>query len=327
MFFLLFLLPLLILGQQLRCDFESPCLDFQLDNNWRLAHGDSGIGINHDHTWGNASGHYLSYAPISRPSVIRTKTWLTTSTERPMCFSLWFFTPLLYMPFYVQLVQGDDEQLIRMIAIVPGKNGSDWSQLSVLLPPGEKFAILISANISAVPLVFDDLSVDFCSGSSPDPPPRALYTCDFEQSCADGVWPLPNYPYTWRRDQASVAHSIDALAPSVDYTYGDSIGHYLWLNNTEILQKGALGYFHTQQFTFTSNQTFCLNFEYFMFGPDSNQSQLRVWAWTENNGLVRDLWPTTNSESYELVNNLFLHRIKMTIFFVDIQCINGKCYS
>ncbi|CAF1135503.1 unnamed protein product, partial [Didymodactylos carnosus] len=184
-----------------------------------------------------------------------------------------------------------------------GKNGSDWSPLSIILPPGEKFVILIIANISAVPLVFDDFSVNFCSGSQPDPPPRTLYTCDFEQPCTDGIWSLPNYPYMWRRDQAGVANSIDAQAPADDYTYDDSVGHYFWLNNTQILQKGAVGYFHTQQFTFTLEQTFCLNFEYFMFGHASNNSQLRVWAWTENDGLVRGLWPSNNSGSYEYAAN------------------------
>jgi hypothetical protein len=108
-----------------------------------------------------------------------------------------------------------------------------------------------------------------------------------------------------------MAHSIDVLAPAADYTYGNSVGHYLWLNNTQILQKGAVGYFYTQQYTFTSKQTFCLNFEYFMFSRDLYKSQLRVWAWTENDGLVRDLWPSSNPESYELVDDL--------LFFIEAK--------
>ena len=55
----------------LQCDFESPCNDFNTDNNWGLTDGLHPKGIVYDHTLNTSAGHYLFYNPQIPPPPFR----------------------------------------------------------------------------------------------------------------------------------------------------------------------------------------------------------------------------------------------------------------
>lgn len=61
---------------------------------------------------------------------------------------MWFYTPQVIQPFSVQLVQGDDEQLTRVVSYIPGKDPlvDDWTLITVPLP-AEKIRIFIRLNV------------------------------------------------------------------------------------------------------------------------------------------------------------------------------------
>jgi len=287
----------------LHCDFETFCNDFVSDNNWGLKDGQDSQPINHDHTLNTSSGHYLYYNPQdgSRFSIaeIKTNGWLQPSTDRPLCFRMRYYTPRLSFPFNIQLVQGDDEQLTRIAISIPGKDPSinDWTLINVTLP-NERIKIFIRTNVTARPLVFDDISVDYCDGPPPSPP-KVLFTCDFESFCSEDFVSLPLYPYQWSILNASDAVKIESGAPATDYTFGNESGHYALSPNSKIIKSGNVGYLHLQkEFQITSQESYCLNFEYYSYGTwyDGN---LKVYSWTSDEPkTVQMLWPGRSSGGY-----------------------------
>jgi hypothetical protein len=305
LFFLFILLGHVLCSQAaiLQCDFETLCNDFDIDSNWGLTDGNHSQPINHDHTLNTSAGHYLFYSPQSLPpfyqlkAEIKTKDWLPVSTDRAICFRMWYYTPRISLPFSIKLVKGDDEQLTRIVASIPGKDPkiNDWTLINVILP-AEKFKIFIRLNISTVPLAFDDLSVDYCDGPHPSPP-NILLTCDFESSCIGNFISLPDYPYQWSIMTASDAVKIESEAPSVDFTFGNQSGHYALVPNSKIAAKGNVGYLAPQtSFNITTNESFCLNFQYYGYGK-RYVCNLKVYAWLSNSPeTIQMMWPPTYGE-------------------------------
>jgi hypothetical protein len=288
----------------LRCDFESPCLDFQSDSNWGLTDGLHPYPIDHDHTLNISSGHYLFYNSQTVPrfpfAEIKTTAWLHPPTDRAICFQMWYYTSKTDLPFSIQLVQGDDEILSRVIASIPGKDPSinDWTPISIQLP-GEQIKIVIRLNVTTQPLTFDDLTVDYCDLPRPTPL-TTLFTCDFESTCNDSFVSLPLYPYQWSTIEANDAQDKESQAPKTDYTFGNSTGHYAWLGNLNLIQAGRVGYFATKSvFNFTANDSYCLNFQYYGYGNMYN-NHLQVLSMTNDESpLVQVLWPKPDAWAYK----------------------------
>ncbi|CAF5101395.1 unnamed protein product, partial [Rotaria sp. Silwood1] len=49
---------------------------------------------------------------------------------------MWYYTPHLSLPFTIQFVQDDDEQLTRIVASISGKDPTinDWTLFNIILP-------------------------------------------------------------------------------------------------------------------------------------------------------------------------------------------------
>jgi hypothetical protein len=261
------------------------------------------VPIDHDHTLNTSAGRYIYYRPTISPqfeySQIQFKDWLQPSTDRATCFTMWFYTTNVSLAFNIQLVQGDDEKLSRIVAEVLGQNitNNDWTQVNVVLP-AERVKLFIRIYGTSGPLAFDDLSIDICG--SPRPPiPNVLFGCDFESSCSDNFVSLPNYPYQWAVIQADKPPEEGGNPPSTDFTYGNASGHYAWLNAWTHLEQGGVGYFATRQpFNIQVNQSYCLNFEYYKYGAQ-NGANLKVYTNTWNSlDVVQAIWPSQNSDQY-----------------------------
>ncbi len=146
-------------------------------------------------------------------------------------------------------------------------------------------------NTSIVPLSFDDLSVDYCDGPRPLPP-KTLFECDFESSCADDFFSLQNYPYEWSMMKASDAVKIESTALPVDFTFSNQSGHYTLVPNSKIVEKGNVGYIaHRKSFNIITDESFCLNFHYYGYGR-RYVSHLKVYAWMlDSSETIQTLWP------------------------------------
>lgn len=282
----------------LQCDFENNCDDFILDRNWGLTDGNHPQTITYDHTLNTSDGHYIFYTPKSDPpfhnvySEIKTRTWLELATDRAVCFYLWFFTPRLNLPFSIQVVQGDDEQLTRILTVIPGRDpqSATWTRVNVTLP-AEKIKLFIRLNSSIGPLDFDDLSIDYCDEPPPEPL-KTLYECDFESSCQDDFVTLPDYSYHWSIMSATNAMKVEPKAPSVDYTFKNQSGHYAIVPGTNSQDAGKVGYLLLERtFNVTSAESFCLNFQYYGYAR-SYKSHLNVYTQSLSTWKpLQMLWP------------------------------------
>lgn len=281
------------------CDFETPCYDFDSDYSWGLTDGHHPLPIDHDHTLNSKDGHYLFYIPqqTSRFTVaeIKTNNWLIINTDRAVCFQLWYYTHVPYVPFTIQLVQGDDEALTRIVASLPSNSTviEDWTNVRFQLP-AEKFKIFIRVNVSYGPLNFDDLSIDYCDEPRPSPT-KTIFSCDFESSCENDFVSLSDYFYQWITLPAEYAILQEPTAPSVDFTFHNSSGHYMCPSNVTFSQIGNVTYFRTRSiFNFDYSTTYCLNFEYYSYR--SIYSNLNVYALMNTTfPMVQRLWPLSSS--------------------------------
>ena len=174
---------------------------------------------------------------------------------------MWYYTPFIDFPFNIQVVQGDDERLIRIVDSIPGKDPSinNWTQIKMKLP-SEKIKVYIRLNVTNGSLDFDDMSIDYCNDPHPSPP-KTLFYCDFESSCTDNFVSLSEYPYQWSVIRASDADKKGVGAPAVES------GHYMWLDHYMSIRPGRVGYLTLQTpMNITTNQSFCLDFQYYDYG-------------------------------------------------------------
>ncbi|CAF0974657.1 unnamed protein product [Rotaria sordida] len=288
-------------GTILNCDFETNCNDFALYGYWAITDGYHPQPIDHDHTLNIQAGHYVFYnpSPGTRGFEIRTQNWLQPSTDRPLCFRVWYYSSQINFLFSVQVIQGEGVELIRTLASVFDKNVStvDWTLIDVKLP-NEKIKISIQTNLTQKHLAFDDISVDYCDGPRPSPP-KVLFTCDFESSCSNNFISLPKYPYEWLISNVSDAKRIEFFAPSADYTFGNESGHYAFVPVSKTIDNGKVGYLHLQkQLQVTSQESYCLNFQYYAY-PSSDRSYLKIYSWaSDESKAIQMLWPGERSSYY-----------------------------
>jgi hypothetical protein len=263
-------------------------------SDWGITDGYHPQPLDHDHTLNIAAGHYVFYdisLSMGEPE-IRTQNWLQPTTDRPLCFRIWYYSSQINFLFNVQAVQGEGVELTRTIAAVIDKNVStvDWTLIDVKLP-NEKIKISVQTNLTHRYLAFDDISVDYCEGPPP-PPPKVLFTCDFESSCSDNFVSLSTYPYQWLISSANDARKIDSYAPSADYTFGNGSGHYAFVPISKTFDNGKVGYLHLQkQLQITSQESYCLNFQYYAY-TSTDVISLKIYSWTSDEPkAIRMLWP------------------------------------
>lgn len=305
MFFLLFIFIVQIFlnqGAILNCDFETSCNDFQLLGFWDMTDGYHPQPIDHDHTLNIQAGHYVFYNPTdgTRGFQITTKNWLQPPTYRSLCFRMWYYAPQINFLVTVSVEQGDGIQITRTLASISDKNATivDWTFIEVKLP-NEKVSVSVNTAITSQKyLAFDDISIDYCDGPPPSPT-KVLYACDFESSCSENFVSLPMYSYQWLIRNASDATQINSFAPRTDFTFGNVSGHYAFMPVPMTTDEGKAGYLHLQnQFEFTSQETYCLNFQYYAY-QDSTNNHLTIYSWDSNESkAIQNLWPGKRSGYY-----------------------------
>ncbi|CAF0792384.1 unnamed protein product [Adineta ricciae] len=289
------------------CDFETHCTDFDFDENGQLTNGSNISLIHYDHTLNDSSGTFLFFNSQSTVlSRIKTSDWIQPSFNQSVCFSMWYYPSHRHVSFDIQLVQGDDESLIRTMMSVTDNNqlSGNWIPVNVRLP-AEKVKIVIVLNTTVGSLAIDDLSVHFCYEPQLPSSPQILFSCNGEWSCIYDFVPLINYPYQWSIIQAYNATQQNNQAPSIDHTFANQFGHYAWLeySNSTVVQ-GNTGYLDTKTiFRISKNISYCLNFYYYAYG-EFHSSNLNVFArLLETSNTVRQIWPRGGSAEYDYKHN------------------------
>jgi hypothetical protein len=206
------------------CDFETKCEDFIFDSYWFFENTSSHA----DHTYGNISGHYITYTNTSDSQPLTTfyiRDWVDHPSNLTACLSQWIYSGPGEVYWEVELAQGDDLQA-RLPVGVFGMNMNDpqWRGTSVEFPYANHYIpYVIFTNITSA-LDIDDLSVESCLSASPIPSITTVLDCDFDQTLCPDLLSLSNYSYSWSKIQAEEAQNFTSEAPVVDYSVGTETG-------------------------------------------------------------------------------------------------------
>ena len=206
------------------CDFEESCNDFIFDSYWFVDNVSSHI----DHTYGNLSGHYITYTntSVSYPlTTFRTRDWIDTSSNLTACLTQWIYSGPGGVYFEIELAQGDDLQARNPIGVI-GMSLDDpqWRSTTIEIPYTTHFVLdTIFTNITSS-LDLDDISVSLCPSTNPIPPITRVLDCDFDENLCPELFSFSNYSYSWSMVQAEEAQNYTKTAPAVDYSVGDKTG-------------------------------------------------------------------------------------------------------
>ncbi|UJR18512.1 hypothetical protein I4U23_005419 [Adineta vaga] len=275
------------------CDFEDKCEDFLFDSYWIVENISSHI----DHTYGNLSGHYITYTNTSTSTPLttfRTRNWVYTSANFTTCLTLWIYSGPGRVNYEIQMAQGDDLQTRLPVGNI-GMNLDDpqWRSMTIEMPYVSHYIpYIVLTNITSK-LDLDDISVSSCPTTRPIQPKITVLSCDFDENLCPELFSLPYYTYSWSVVEAQLAHNYTSDAPIVDYSMNDTQGHYIWVNNSRSSQKGVSGYLSTKVFNFTRDDpTFCLSFYYYGYGIPVENRQLSVFALTNGSKTsLEKIWP------------------------------------
>jgi len=207
-----------------KCDFEEKCEDFVFDSYW-IVHN---ISSHNDHTYGNLSGHYITYTntSVSQPlTIFHARNWVDPPSNLVACLSQWIYSGPGEVYWEIELAQGDDLQARLPIGRV-GMNMDDpqWRGTSMELSYATHFIpYVIFTNITSL-LDIDDLLVESCNSTRPIPPITTILDCDFDKTLCPDLISLSNYSYTWSIVQAEEAQNYTSTAPALDYSVGDGTG-------------------------------------------------------------------------------------------------------
>ncbi|CAF3651739.1 unnamed protein product [Rotaria sp. Silwood1] len=285
-----------------QCNFEKPCEDFLFDSYWIVENVSSHI----DHTYGNLSGHYITYtnSSISQPlTVFRTKDWINTPLNLIACLSSWVYLVRGRIYFNLELAQGDDLQARLPIGIIGIRvNDPEWDGITIEMFYATLFIPFVSFTNITGSLDIDDLSVSLCPSSKPIPSIKMIFDCDFDKTVCSELVSFSHYSYSWSVVQAEEAENYTIQAPEVDYFVGNKTGHYMWLNNSDSFQPGGAGYLSTYFFRFTSSDPiYCLSFQYYRFGLIFQISKLTLALNEKDQKSVAQIWPI-NPINYTYIN-------------------------
>jgi hypothetical protein len=269
------LYKLFIPNEALKCDFETPCRDFVIGSDWGITDGYHPLPLDHDNTYRNRTGHYIFASNNWKSEIV---SMIDVSLNESRCLEFAYYSENIL--FNVTI----DDRLT--IAAIQGPV-ADWRPVSIVLPNLRYKLVIRANNIRNPVLLFDDLSVGACSGPNSPAPVHTIYFCDFENPYVCQLNSLPYYSYKWLRISAFDANKHDNILPSKDYTIGNSSGHY-FLSDI-IFQSGGVGYFSTANFTFSTDQIYCLHFLFYRIGSTLSPATdyfttLEVFAWTKSNG-------------------------------------------
>jgi hypothetical protein len=206
------------------CDFEESCEDFIFDSYWFVGNVSSHI----DHTYGNLSGHYITYTntSVSKPlTTFHTQNWVDTTENLTACLSQWIYSGPGTVVYQIEIAQGDDLQARYPVGqFGMSMDDPQWRGTGFELPYTTHYIpYILYTNITSL-LDLDDLSVTLCTSKIPIPSITKVLDCDFDETLCPDLVSLSNYSYSWSTVEAGEAQNYTTTAPINDYSVGNETG-------------------------------------------------------------------------------------------------------
>ncbi|KAL2805280.1 enteropeptidase precursor [Daubentonia madagascariensis] len=182
--------------EKINCNFEDGfCFwvqDLNDDNEWERIQGNTfppSTGPNFDHTFGNASGFYISTptGPGGRRERVGLLSLPLDPTLEPVCLSFWYY---MYGEnvYKLSINISSDQNMEKTIFQKEGNYGENWNygQVTLIEPVEFKVAFNAFKNLFLSDIALDDISLTYgiCNESLypeptlvPTPPPELPTDC------------------------------------------------------------------------------------------------------------------------------------------------------
>uniref|UniRef100_A0A2R9A5N9 Enteropeptidase n=1 Tax=Pan paniscus TaxID=9597 RepID=A0A2R9A5N9_PANPA len=313
--------------EKINCNFEDGfCFwvqDLNDDNEWERIQGSTFspfTGPNFDHTFGNASGFYISTptGPGGRQERVGLLSLPLDPTLEPACLSFWYH-------MYGENVHklsiniSNDQNMEKTVFQKEGNYGDNWNYGQVTLNETVKFKVAFNAfkNKILSDIALDDISLTYgiCNGSLypeptlvPTPPPELPTDCGgpFELWEPNTTFSSMNFPNSY-----------------------PNLAFCVWILNA---QKGKNIQLHFQEFDLE-------NINDVVEIRDGEEADSLLLAVYTGPGPVKDVFSTTNRMTVLLITNDVLARGGFKANFTTgyhlgipdpckedhFQCKNGEC--
>uniref|UniRef100_A0A0D9R953 Enteropeptidase n=1 Tax=Chlorocebus sabaeus TaxID=60711 RepID=A0A0D9R953_CHLSB len=315
--------------EKINCNFEDGfCFwvqDLNDDNEWERIQGSTFppfTGPNFDHTFGNASGFYISTptGPGGRKEHVGLLSLPLDPTLEPACLSFWYH---MYGEnvYKLSINISNDQNMEKTVFQKEGNYGENWNYGQVTLNETVKFKVGFHAfkNKILSDIALDDISLThgICNGSLypeptlvPTPPPELPTDCGgpFELWEPNTTFSSMNFPNNY-----------------------PNLAFCVWILNA---QKGKNIQLHFQEFDLENiNDVVEIR-----DGGEADSLFLRTAVYT-GPGPVKDVFSTTNRMTVLLITNDALARGGFKANFTtgyhlgipepcnedNFQCKNGEC--
>ncbi|XP_032030156.1 enteropeptidase [Hylobates moloch] len=313
--------------EKINCNFEDGfCFwvqDLNDDNEWERIQGSTFppfTGPNFDHTFGNASGFYISTptGPGGRQERVGLLSLPLDPTLEPACLSFWYH-------MYGENVHklsiniSNDQNMEKTVFQKEGNYGDNWNYGQVTLNETVKFKVAFNAFKKKIlsDIALDDISLTYgiCNGSLypeptlvPTPPPELPTDCGgpFELWEPNTTFSSMNFPDSY-----------------------PNLAFCVWILNA---QKGENIQLHFQEFDLE-------NINDVVEIRDGEEADSLLLAVYTGPGPVKDVFSTTNRMTVLLITNDVLARGGFKANFTtgyhlgipepckedNFQCKNGEC--
>ncbi|CAF3694948.1 unnamed protein product, partial [Didymodactylos carnosus] len=329
---------------QYDCNFECNCTcnwthDSTTNFIWKLARGStvsSTTGPESDHTLGSKLGYYI-YIETSVPAKPNDTARLISPdlvvTADRYCFRFYYhmFGADIYRLNVYTRYNGNLGELLWQRE---GDQGNEWRfgrvELSdnINLPNDAHYQLVVEGIVGKSfygDIAVDDLAVN--AGSCP-----TSSTCDFEVSDLCGYVNDPTNDVLWIRQQGGTPSA--GTGPTLDVTYGSTLGHYMYLSSDKAEKSGDSGRLVSSEYPDTVGS--CIRFWAHLYGNNIGTLNVRTYAYGQLNpkilytvtGSQGDRWKliqTTvkSSTPYQLVFEGVLQAGDIAIDDIEVQ--SGEC--
>ncbi|XP_071503079.1 MAM and LDL-receptor class A domain-containing protein 1-like [Diadema antillarum] len=333
-------------AQNIDCNFEYGVCGWEQetddDFDWSRNNGSTSsydTGPSGDHTTGYGSYMYIetssprSYGDIAR---LRSPAYFSANTYQTYCLNFWYH---MYgdtiSTLNVKMADAMANSTVMLYTLY-GEQGDMWNEARLDVYSYYQLFNIIMEGIRGSSYT-GDIAIDDISLQSGSCPPQGQdIDCDFEYGVCGWVQETDD-DFDWSRNNGSTP-SLDT-GPSGDHTTG--YGSYMYIETSSPRSYGDIARLKSPAyFSANTNQTYCLNFWYHMYGDTISTLNVKMADAMANStvmlytlyGEQGDMWNEARLDvySYYQLFNIIMEGIRGSsytgdIAIDDISLQSGSC--
>ncbi|CAH1786798.1 unnamed protein product, partial [Owenia fusiformis] len=221
-----------------------------------------------DHTYGTAEGYFMVAESASKPNSrarLISPTFTTGNTDQ--CFEFWLHmygsnSQMGRLNVYMGAYEKSKLSLRSRVWSAGGNNGNTWFRVQIPIPAATSSNMVFESVFgpgTRSQMAFDDVKV--LKTSCP-----FTGDCDFENGICGWTHFQDGTQFDWTLGRGSTKST--GTGASVDHTFGNSSGTYLFIESSAPRKKGDVAKVISPMFQSTSIKGKCIRWWYHMYGRE-----------------------------------------------------------